>query len=118
MLQVNCVDIPYAIGGKSLYLPKLVKKNNQFIKFENLWHANDLIKSEHFANKMGYEVIENSREEITEGMKEFFYLTNNLNTLNYQIQNNFKKKIKVISHGHSMANLTNHFFNKYKYLLS
>jgi len=114
MLQVNCIDIPYAIGEKSLYLPKIVKKKDKLIKFENLWHANDLIKSEQFANKMGYEVIENSKEELTEAIKEFFYLVNSQNTKNYQSQKKFKEKIQLISHGHSIANLTNHFFNKYQ----
>jgi len=120
ILQVNCIDVPYAMGNNNLYIPKLIKKDKDFIKYKSLWCPDNMMqyKSEHFANKIGYNIVENSKDELREAIKEFFYLLNNENDLNYSDQDKFKENIAHISYGHSVANVSSYFFNKYKNLFN
>lgn len=118
LLQLNCVDVPIALTERSLYIPKLIKKDNITQNFYELWSKNKFIEyqSKHSAIRNNYQVIENSSDEILEAIKEFDLLLDKNKTISFNDQEDFKKKIVNKSYGHSIANISPFFFKKYNKL--
>lgn len=118
LLQLNCLDISYALIDKTLYIPKLIERNNVLQKYKKIWSSDKMIfyKSAHLAMEENYKAIENSSDEILEAIKEFDILLDGKKNLNFQKQEIFKKNILNQSYGHSIANLSPYFFKKHENL--
>ena len=120
LLQLNCVDIPYALTDRSLYIPKIIKQKNIVQSYKNLWSIDKYMqyKSIHLAIKNNYNVIENTSDEILQAFKEFVLLLDGKKNLNLSRQDKFKKNILNQSYGHSIANISPYFFKKYNNLFT
>lgn len=116
VLHVNVFGVnTNAVNKRSIFVPKIIKVKNKKLSFKNIIDLNyyyGYYLSNSYSNKLNFQVIENTSEEILEALKEFIRLQYKTNQT--KEQKKFKSLLPdYMEMKHYKSNISNSFLLKH-----